>query len=184
MSPPGMAAAGFVLWSCHAASRPCTARRGRGARRRSSASWTGSALARHAGAMVPAGAGSGPHTWRGTRFVAVPGQGRSSPRRWSTISCRTAATRCCSGTRRNWARYASPAMTPRPRARAAGADAADRPRAPGGGHLSTRSAGRDRAGRALCMPAKFGRGVSGRSAAESLDSARKSTSIRGLFVRF
>jgi hypothetical protein len=36
---------------------------------------------------------------------------------------------------------------------------------PGGGCLSTRSARRDRGGRAPCVAAKFRRGVSGRSAA-------------------
>ena len=57
-------------------------------------------------------------------------------------------------------RPASPVTTPRPRARAAGADLR---RPPGGGHLSTGTACRDRPGRRPFMPAKFGRGVSGGS---------------------
>ena len=52
-------------------------------------------------------------------------------RRWSTTWCRIAATRGCSGTRATGLRPASPVTTRRPRARAAGADAAS-PR--GGGH--------------------------------------------------
>ena len=45
-----------------------------------------------------------------------------------------------------------------------------RSRGPGGGHLSKGRCSRDRARRALCVAAKFGRGVSGRSLAEPLNS--------------
>jgi hypothetical protein len=44
--------------------------------------------------------------------------------------------------------------------------------------------GRDPAGRRLCTPAKFGRGVCGRSSAEPLNPGRRRTSIHDFFVRF
>ena len=111
MSPPGMAAAGFVFAESPLPVKPPVHRppgveeHGGGEARR----WTGSARARRAGAMVPAGAGPGPPTWRATRCACrARRQGASSRRRWSTMSCRTAATQSCSGTRRNWQRLCKP----------------------------------------------------------------------------
>jgi hypothetical protein len=133
MSPPGMAAAGFALRSRRCPrSRPCTVRQGRGARRPSRRSWTGSARAQHAEATVPAGAGPALPTSPGTRCAyRARRPGSSHRRRWSTTSRRTVAIRSSSGTRATGRGCASPVMTPRRRARAAGADCPRRG-APGG----------------------------------------------------
>ena len=89
--------------------------------------------------------------------------------------CRIAATSGCSGTRPTGRRPCKPCHDAQDRAR--GPLGLTRERPPGGGHLFTRKACGDRAGRRAFMPAKFPRGVSGRCAAESAEFlTRRSTS--------
>ena len=189
MSPPGMAAAGFVCGVDRCPrSRRCTVRPG---------CESAAAVKAELDRQRPSAAR------RGYGPPLAPGPGRVSRavircacrarrrvgckrRRWWITSCRTAVTGSCSGTRRTGLRCASPATMPRPRARAAGADdrrAAD-PAPAGGRSVAKRLPCRDRAGRALCIAAKFGRGVSGRSAAESLDSCPQKHLDSWPFVRF
>ena len=103
--------------------RPFIVRPDRTARRRLRRSWTGSGRVQHAGATAPAGGGLGLPTSPATRYACRARRPDGScPRPWSTIVSRTAAMRSCSGARRTGRGCARPAMAPRPRARAAGAE--------------------------------------------------------------
>ena len=158
--PPGFRSAAEVKRALDR-QRPSAARRGYGPRwRRARAAF----LARHPLCAACRGPGA-----RGAGDGGRPC--RAAPWRPAAVLGRDATGR----------RRASPAMTPRPRARAAGADLS-RPR--GGPDLFTGTASGDRSGRRLFMPAKFSRGVSGRSCGGNAEfRSRRSTSIRQRFVR-
>ena len=139
-----------------------------------------------------------------------PLSGRGPPdrrRRWSTTWCRIEATSGCSGTRTNWqalckrchdaktvrdGRWGQRQLSDGAARSIYGCDVHGMPLDPdhpwnrpaGGWVVAGGPADRDRAGRRCVCAAKFGRGVSGRSAAESLNSCPQQHLDSWPFVRF
>ena len=161
-----------LLWSCRRPrSRPCIVRRGE----------------ERGGGQGGAGPAAPERSAQGPRSPLAPGRAAYLARHPLCVPCEAAGRLepatvvdhvvphrgdpSCSGTRATGLRCASPATTPRPRARAVGADAAEllHPEGTGGRSFVYRTVSRDRARRRLFMPAKFRRGVSGRSLAASAE---------------